>query len=331
MLARMPGSQGRNTSAFRRLAAVGSVLAVPLVTGALAAGAPHERAATTKDAAAPTTTKGSAARVASSCARWRVRGLLSGQGWLEDFEFDGRGGITISALTQGRILRLSAGGRLSTLVARVFAPGGERRRDRYVYFNTGDTIPVKPTGTIDRLDLRTGKLSTWAGGLTMPNALIFLPGGDAVVSGDVGSGIGLTRVPARDPRHPQIDWARIDDTNGLAVDPSGRWLYVDRTFSRDGEVDRVLIANPRTVQVVGRLGAGVGPDDMTIDARGVLYVAGFLSGKIYRLDPRTHSSCAIASGIALPTSARFGGPGWHSRHLYVTDASGHLSELTPAQ
>jgi sugar lactone lactonase YvrE len=237
--------------------------------------------------------------------------------------------MTISALAQGRILRLSAGGRLSTLVARVNAPGGERRRDRYIYFNTGDTVPVKPNGTIDRLDLRTGKLSTWARGLTMPNALIFLPDGDAVVSGDVGSGIGLTRIPARDPRHPQIDWARVDDTNGLAVDPSGRWLYVDRTFSKDGEVDRVLIAHPRTVQVVGRLGMGVAPDDMTIDAHGVLYVAGFLSGKIYRLDPRAQSSCAIASGLAQPTSARFGEAGWHSRDLYVTDASGNLSELTP--
>lgn len=328
MLPRMPRSDSRNTaSELVTPVVVAASLAVALATAALATaalatvapvtGAPRARGAT------------QAGSAATSCAPWRVRALLSGQGWLEDFEFDGRGGITISALAQGRILHLSAGGRLTTLVARVFAPGGERRRDRYVYFNTGDTVPPKPTGTIDRLDLRTGKLSIWAHGLTMPNALVFLPDGDAVVSDDVGHGVGLTRVPARAPRHPQINWARVDDTNGLAVDPSGRWLYIDRTASTDGEVDRVLIANPRTVQVVGRLGAGVAPDDTTIDARGVLYIAGFVSGKIYRLDPRTHSACAIASGLVQPTSARFGGPGWRSRDLYVTDASGHLSELTP--
>jgi SMP-30/Gluconolactonase/LRE-like region len=272
---------------------------------------------------------GSAA-AGSPCAPWQVHALISGQGWLENLGFDGRGSITISALAQSRILRLSTRGRLSTLLAPVFAPGGERTRGRYLYFNTGDTAPVTPTGTIDRLDLRTGKHSTWATGLTMPNGLVFLPNGDAVVSRDIGSGTGLTRAPADNPRHPQIEWARLDDTNGLALDPSGRWLYTDRTFSSNGEVDRVLIANPLKVQVVGLLGAGVLPDDMTVDTHGILYIAGFGSGKIYRLDPRTHSSCAIATGLSQPTSARFGGHGWHAQDLYVTDAGGHLSELTPA-
>jgi sugar lactone lactonase YvrE len=198
-----------------------------------------------------------------------------------------------------------------------------------LYFNTGDTVPVTSTGTIDRLDLRTRERSTWARGLTMPNGLVFLPNGDAVVSRDLGTGTGLTRIPAHDPGHPQFEWAQLDDTNGLAVDPSGRWLYTDRTFSNDGEVDRVLISNPSRVEVVGRLGAGVFPDDLTVDRRGILYVAGFASGKIYRLNPRTHASCAIATGLTQPTSPRFGGPGWNARRLYVTDAAGHLSELTP--
>ncbi|MBV8940225.1 MAG: SMP-30/gluconolactonase/LRE family protein, partial [Solirubrobacterales bacterium] len=195
-------------------------------------------------------------------------------------------------------------------------------------FVTGDTLPVKPNGTIERFDLRTGGRIKWARGLSMPNALVFLPSSDAVVSRDVGSGTGLTRVRARDRRHPQLNWARLDDTNGLAVDPTGRWLYADRTFSRDGEVDRVSIANPRVVQVVGRLGTGVAPDDMTIDAAGNLFIAGAGNGRIYRLDPRTHASCSIARGLNLPTSVRFGGAGWNARALYVTDAMGHLSELT---
>jgi hypothetical protein len=39
------------------------------------------------------------------------------------------------------------------------------------------------------------------------------------------------------------------------------------------------IAHPRRVRVAGRLGAGVLPDDMTIDRRGILYVAGFGDGR----------------------------------------------------
>jgi sugar lactone lactonase YvrE len=263
------------------------------------------------------------------CSQWHVRTLLSGQGWLENLAFDGRGSITISALDQGRLLRFSHPGRLTTLLAPVVGPGGQVRRGRLLYFNTGNIATDQPTGTIDRLNLRTGRRSTWARGLTAPNGLVLLPNGDAVVSRSAGTGTGLTRIPARDPGSPQFQWARLDDTNGLAVDPSGRWLYVDRTFSPRGEVDRVSISNPSRVQVVGELGAGVFPDDMTIDKRGILYIAGFVSGKIHRLDPRTSSSCVIASGLTQPTSVRFGGPGWPARRLYVTDASGHLSELVP--
>jgi sugar lactone lactonase YvrE len=215
------------------------------------------------------------------------------------------------------------------LLGSLSAPGGQRRLGRYLFFVTGDTVPVKPNGTIERLDLLTRRRVTWARGLSMPNALVFLPSGDAVVSRDVGTGTGLTRVRAHDRAHPQFNWAHVDDTNGLAVDPSGHWLYADRTFSADGEVDRISIAQPRTIQVVGRLGAGVAPDDMAIDGAGNLLIAGFASGKIYRLDPKTHASCAIATGLMSPTSVRLGGQGWNTSALYVTDAGGHLSELTP--
>jgi sugar lactone lactonase YvrE len=264
----------------------------------------------------------------SECSSWSVRTLISGQGWLENLAFDGRGSITVSALSQGRLLKLTRSHKLSTLLAPVVAPGGEIRRGHLLYFNTGDTVPIAPTGTVDRLDLRTGRHVTWARGLTMPNGLAVLPDGDVIVT---GLATGVTRVPARDPTHPQFNWAAVDGTNGIAVDYSGRWLYVDRTLSSDGEVDRILISHPGRVNVVGRLGAGVQPDDMAIDRQGILYVAGFGTGKIYRLDPRTGSSCVIAGGLTQPTSVRFGGPGWPSGDLFVTDASGHLSELTRAR
>jgi hypothetical protein len=263
------------------------------------------------------------------CAHWRVRTLLHDQGWLENLGFDGRGGLTISALVQNRILRLSRNGRLKTLIPSVHAPGAQVRSGRWLYFNTGDTLPLMPNGTIDRFDLRTGKRRTWASGLTMPNGLAQLPNGDLVASRDLGTGTGITRVRAKDPQHPQFNWAKIDDTNGLVVDPSGRWLYVNRTFTTDGEVDRIRIAHPGVIQPVGRLGAGVAPDDLTIDRKGILYVAGFQSGSIYRLNPKTHRSCAIVTGLSQPTSVRFGGPGWNRRALYATDAGGHLSVLLP--
>jgi gluconolactonase len=266
------------------------------------------------------------------CRPWHVRTLLTGQGWLESLAFDGRGGITISALAHGRILRLSRAGRLTTLLANVHAPGGEIVRGRYLYFTTGDIVPPAANGTIARLDLKTGKATTWARGLTMPNGLVFLADGDAIVTRDVQGGApptDVTRVPAHRRGHPQLNWVRIPDSNGVAVDPSGRSVYVDRTLSKDGVVDRIPIKHPRIVRAVGHLGAGVFPDDMAIDSAGILYVAGFGTGKVYRLDPRTGASCEIASGLGSPTQAALSGAGWPPGTLYVTDAGGRLYQLTP--
>jgi sugar lactone lactonase YvrE len=260
-----------------------------------------------------------------ACRPWQARTLVSGQGWLENLGFDGRGGITLSALAQNKLLRLSRHGRVSTLLAPVNTPGAQVRRGRFLYFNTGDNASSSPTGTIDRLNLRTGRRTTWTGGLIAPNGLAVLPNGDAVVSRSAG----LTRVRARDRAHPQVDWARVESANGLALAPSRRALYVARTLSATGEIDRVSIADPRRVRAVGHLGAGVLPDDLAVGQDGALYIAGFGSGSIHRLDPRSGASCVIATGLTQPTSPRFGGPGWHRHRLYVTDAGGHLSELTP--
>ena len=160
----------------------------------------------------------------------------------------------------------------------------------------------------------------------MPNGLAFLPNGDAVTSGAVPDAIGLTGNPARRTRGTQQGWAKVGHTNGLAVDPSGKWLYVDRDppASTNGEVDRVQIARPSRVQVVGRLGKTAFADNLTLDAKGILYVASFGDGKIYRLDPRSHRSCAIASGVPQATDVAFGGAGWHAQDLYVTSAGGRL-------
>jgi DNA-binding beta-propeller fold protein YncE len=300
------------------------ILAAALATLVLAQVAPARPGADPAPPAARAVAAGTGV-----CAPWRVRTLLQGQGWLENLAFDGRGGITLSALADGKLLLLSASGRLSTLDGPVSAPGAQVRRGRVLSFVTGDAPSPAPVGTVDRLDLRTGRRSTWAAGLTSPNGLAFLPNGDAIVSRTSGTGTGLTRIRARDPRHPQLGWAKLDDTNGLALDRARRKLYVARTLSADGEITVVQVADPRRTSVAGRLGPGVLPDDLTRDRRGVLYVAGFGSGAIHRLDPRTHRSCPIASGLEHPTSARFGGPGRHVRHLYVTDAGGHLSELIP--
>jgi sugar lactone lactonase YvrE len=271
-----------------------------------------------------------------SCTAWTQKTLKSGLGSLENLEFDGTGGLLLSASGPQAIQRMTPDGTVTTLIPAVNAPGGQRLIGRTLYFNTGDSaqsgLAGTPDGTIDRFDLDTGVRSTFATGLTMPNGLAVLPNGDFVVSRDIGSGTGITRVPLNDPGHPQANWAQIDDQNGMAVDPTGTWLYAVQTFTADSAVLKIRIADPSDKSVVASL-AGPTPkglDDMTIDASGTLFVAANGTGEVLRLDPATGTHCLIATGLQNPSSLKFGsGPGWSEKNLYVTSFDGTVRELTP--
>jgi sugar lactone lactonase YvrE len=271
------------------------------------------------------------------CAPWQQKTLKSGLGSLENLEFDGSGGLLLSASGPGAIERLTPDGNVTTLVPNVNAPGGQRVIGRTLYFNTGDSAQSGVTGTADgtleRFDLDTHQRTTFASGLTMPNGLAVLPNGDFVVSRDIGSGTGITRIPLSDPAHPQANWAQLDDQNGMAVDPSGTWLYADQTFTLDSKVFRIRIADPTQMSVVATLydsGIPKGLDDLTIDSKGILYIAANAAGQVIRLDPATGKHCVIVSGLQNPSSLKFGrGAGWSASHLYVTAFDGTVRELIP--
>ena len=272
-----------------------------------------------------------------ACQPWSQRTLLSDQGLLENLAFDHRSSLLLSASTQGAILRVNRHREVTQLIDDVDAPGGLRVRGNVLFFNTGDSLASGSQnltdGTIGRFRLKTGQRSVYAQGLTMPNGLIFLPNGDAVVSRDIGVGTGMTRIPADDPEHPELNWAELDDTNGMAVDPSGRFLYTVATFIPEAPVYRIKIKDPSRIRVVAELGGGgglLGLDDMTIDRRGRLYIAANLGGEVIRLNPDTEASCVIASGLQFPSAVKFGrGRGWSSRSLYVTGFDGTVRKLTP--
>jgi hypothetical protein len=210
-------------------------------------------------------------------------------------------------------------------------------RKGVLYFNTGDSLASgltdTPDGTIGRLDLRTGHRTVFASGLIMPNGLVFLPNGDALTSRDAGGPPAIYVVPHGDPAHHRA-WAQTDDSNGMAVDPTGTWLYANQTFKHDSPVLRIRISDPARIQVLARVGEAKGLDDMTIDRAGVLYLAANGSGEIVRLDPSSRRSCTIAGGGAAgwrnTSAVKFGcGPGWPSTHLFAVGFDGVVRELTP--
>jgi len=75
-------------------------------------------------------------------------------------------------------------------------------------------------------------------------------------------------------------------TNELAIDPSGRWLWVNETFGR--RLARFAIRDDGTLgprQTVTTFGAGFFPDGLAFDAEGHAWVVSIVSNRILRVAP----------------------------------------------
>jgi hypothetical protein len=278
------------------------------------------------------------AMAAAGCPAWTKSPVARGYGTLENLAFDGTGGLLLSetnlAGAPGGVRRLSATGTKTTVVDKVTSPGGLVVDGRRLYFTSGNGLVSglfnKADGAINAVDLDTGVTSRVASGLVMPNGMVRLPGGDLVVSRDLGKG-SMTRVTLAGIRTPFAPAAT--STNGMAVDPARGELYVDSTFDAKTVINVVDLNAPNTVLrkiVIPGIGPLNSADDLTRGADGNLYVALNVAGKVVRVSPTTGAICTVASGIPLVSSVRFGaGPGWDPASLYATSFAGTVTRLKP--
>lgn len=265
------------------------------------------------------------------CQPWTVTDLATGLGVLENL-LPTKGEIYYSA---DGIMRFTRSGAPS-LVTAADSPGSLRIRGGGLYFVTGDGLQSgafgRADGTLRRYDLRTRRTTTIASGLTMPNGFTFLPDGSALTSRDVAGlhPTGITRIAGG---QVQERWSDQADSNGLAVDPTGSYLYSDETFTNDSKVFRTEIAHPSRRTVIATLGGpGVpkGLDDLTLASSGALYLAANSAGEIIRLDPRSGSSCVVATGLTTISSVRQGAGGaFPASRLYATTFTGRIAEIVP--
>ncbi|AQA24411.1 SMP-30/Gluconolaconase/LRE-like region family protein [Rhodococcus sp. MTM3W5.2] len=303
-------------------------------TSTPASSAPAPAAATTTPSITTTTA------AAQSCTPWKASEVASGFGMLENLAFDGRGMMLLSEGTlfgDGAIRTLSPGGKTGTLVSDFTGPGGIVVNGDSILFTTGNNamagLSNSKNGTVESLDLDTGEQTTVAKGLTMPNGLVKLANGDLLVTRNLGSDQGLTRIPAAQPGSPASVRTDLGSANGLAVSADGATVYVGNTFDSNTEIRELnatdLKGAVHTMKVAGS-GASNAGDDLTVGDDGNIYMALNGAGKVVRVDPTTGSTCEIGSDLPLTSSVRFGsGPGWDPAALYTTSFDGSVHKLVP--
>ncbi|MEV5831961.1 hypothetical protein [Nocardia sp. NPDC052112] len=279
------------------------------------------------------------AGIGSCSIGWQADTLVSDLGGLENLEPDGAGGFYIAGLSTGVLYRVDAESNVTTVLTKLDNPAGLRLVGDYLYFLTGDQSSPNGTGTLQRLDVTDGAVTTVLNGLVQPNGLLLLPDGDMLITHLTAptQPIGISRFR---PTTGEFiaSWANAQTPNGLALTPDLQAIYVDDMLA--SKIVRIPLSTPDTASVVGEIQDGLFPglDDLVATRSGSVFVAGDNSGSVYQLDPITSASCTVAAGWLVPDSlpvpprgptsvriARDGG-GWA---LYATCMDGTLRRLRP--
>lgn len=268
--------------------------------------------------------------------------LYSQLGLLESALVDDQGRLFVTSQswdgpTHGAVLRIDQPGAKPVPIARrINSPGGlalDTHGRLIVGF--GDSPQGGLLGNmVGRaglllIDRDSDERQTWVTGLGMANGVARAADGSVFASNDFG-----THIERVDPAGSvERRWAKLWSANGLAVDPSGRYLYAAQTFTRPA-IARIELANPRNVTTHAAPGwpaLGAALDGITIDPGGRLYVAANGAGQIWRVDT-DGTICALARGLTFPSAVALGrgADGFSAGNLYAVTFSGDIVALPNA-
>ncbi len=242
--------------------------------------------------------------------------------FLEGPSFDRRGNLYCVDLVFGRIFRVDAEGEFQLIMQYDGEPNGLKiHRDGrlFVADRRHGIIVIDPTSKriqniAERYDLEPFK---------GPNDLVFSPAGDLYFTdqgmSDLVNATGrVFRLRADGRLELLLD--KLPSPYGIALDPSGRVLYVALTRANriikvpvlpDGRLSRVL----NFIQLSG----GGGPDGIAVDSEGGLAVAHPMLGAVWLFDRKGQPALRVnlCRGV-LGTNVAYGGP--DGRRLYITEA-----------
>ncbi|MGZ4250414.1 MAG: SMP-30/gluconolactonase/LRE family protein [Solirubrobacteraceae bacterium] len=268
----------------------------------------------------------------------RARVLRSGLGVLESVIADDHGRLFFTSQTwdglHGAVLRMDhPDAEPIELAGGIVSPGGLAFDERgMLLVGFGDSPQRGLIGNLVglagllRVDPDSGERETWITGLGMANGIARAADGTIFASNDLGA-----HIDRIDPHgNVQRRWARVPSANGLAIDPTGRYLYAAQTFL-PAAIKRVEIANPTRVTIhaqPGPLARAAALDGLDIDHTGRLYVAANGAGQIWRVEPDGDIH-ALARGLKCPSAVTLGrgSERFHEDNLYAVTFHGEIVEL----
>jgi sugar lactone lactonase YvrE len=264
----------------------------------------------------------------------KPRLLLSGQGMLESVVTDRRGHLYFDDINGERILKLGRrGAKPRTLVSDVPGPGGlifGKGGKLFAGFNAAEEngATAREAGLL-QINRHTGANSIYVQGLEGANGVARGPDNEFYTSNDFS-----THIAKVVHGEAEVEWGQVlTSPNGLVVDPSGTYLYAAQTF-QPAAVARIPLATGGTATnwfSAPPADISAGPDGLTRDRSGRLYVAANGAGQVWRID-RDKQACVLWKGSPLgPSMVTFGHGTDHARfprhNLYIVNFQGDLIEL----
>ena len=265
---------------------------------------------------------------------FEARTLATGQGTLESAIVHPNGKLYFT--NEGALLRMDKPGAEPVVITEAEEPGGlALEPDGTIVMGVGNTASNGTVGdqtgpsSLIRIDPVTGKSEPYASGLSMGNGVDRGPDGAIYASNDFGSNID--RIVNGETER---GWATVQSGNGLQVDSTGKWLYVNQTF-QPAAIQRVEIANPENVTpfaVAPPEDMSAGFDGMDRDPVDNLYVAANGAGSVWKVTPQAEM-CVLLRGLPPfpdgPSAVAVGlyGTPFPPENLYVVAFNGDVTEI----
>lgn len=241
---------------------------------------------------------------------------------LEGPSFDRFGNLYCVDVAFGRIFRVDPQGNFSLFVEYDGVPNGLKiHRDGRLFIadKRRGIVVIDPAERKPRFVLERYDLEPFRG----PNDLVFSAEGDLYFT---DQGMSCLNNPTgrvfrlRADGRLELVLDKLPSPNGIALDPSGRYLLV--AVTRSNNILRALLlpdGRPSRLQNFIQLSGGGGPDGIAVDREGGLAVACPMLGAVWIFDAKGQPTLRVnlCSGD-FGTNVAYGGP--DGRRLYITEA-----------